>query len=134
MLSAVLVDQLQLDPHSGLSLDERLRQGTSGRPRPSTGLKAWASICRPLVEVDFIGCPASQGGVWPMLVVPDVEPRQFLSECRGAQRHQESSRTLDLHGLNEALHDGDAARLTHRRRGALHSDREDRVYAKTPGV
>ena len=64
MLASVLVAHLQLDPHSGLSLDQHLRQGTRGRPRPEgTRLEARTSIRRPLLEVDFLGCPASQGGV-----------------------------------------------------------------------
>ena len=97
MLAAVLVAHLQLDPHSGLSLDQHLRQGTRGRPRPeSARLEARTLIRRPLWEVNFIGRPASQRRMRPMVIVPVGKPKQLLPERPGTERHQESSGTLDL--------------------------------------
>ena len=104
MLAAVLVAHLQLDPHSALPLDQHLRQGTRGRPWPEcTRLEARTLIRRALLEVDFIGRPASQGRMRPMLVVPGGKPKQLLSERLGTERHQESSGTLDLYRLDEAF-------------------------------
>ena len=54
VLACVLVVRLQLDPHSRLTLDQHLRQGTGGRPRPEgTRLEARAVIRWPLLEVDL---------------------------------------------------------------------------------
>ena len=104
----------QLDPHSGLTFDQHLRQGTGDRPRPErTRLETRTLICRPPMEVDFIGSPGSQGRVGTMLVVPGGVPTQLLAERLGAEGHQESSGALDLDSLDEAFHHSNAAMLSH---------------------
>jgi hypothetical protein len=113
--ASMLVAHSQLDVHSGPPLDQHLRPGTRGTTRPAGArLKAGTAICGSLVEVDFVGRPASQRRMRPMLVVPDDEPRQILPKQRGAQGDRDSSSRFDLDGLDEAFHHDDAAVPAHK--------------------
>jgi hypothetical protein len=105
MPASVLVAHRQLKPDPGLPLDQHLRPGTSGRPRPKgTRLETRTSIRWPLVEVDLVGCSALQGGMRASFVVPGDEPGELLSKGLDAQRHhREPSRAFDLHRLDESL-------------------------------
>ena len=80
----MLVAYRKLDLHSRFPFHQHQRQGARGRPRPEdTRLETRTSIRRSLLAVDFIECSASQGGMRPILIVPDGKPGQFLPERLG---------------------------------------------------
>ncbi len=71
MLSSRVKGDFQTEPHPRLSLDEREWVGAWCPARPvRTRFPAWRTIGRSALEVDFVGGPAGQGHVRPVLVVP----------------------------------------------------------------
>ena len=112
MLPAVKVSDGQFQAHARVAPHLGLGSGTAGITWPALpGLPSRTLVGGSDPAIRFVGCPASQRRVWPVLIEPVNVGLDLLAEGSLAQGDRDSPQTLVLQGQDEPFDHGETAVL-----------------------